>query len=118
MFGVTPEKILPPDRANWIAALVTAVSAFASRSEVRALFNDKNAIVKIANIAASRHALDTGHGEVDVLSLSIFGSISEGRVRNLLSDGTLERGPESGAVALSALTWLQKRSGFLNSIWA
>jgi hypothetical protein len=118
MFGVTPENILPADRANWIEALVAEVSAFASRSDVRATANQGNAIIRIANIAASRHALDTGHGEVDVLSLSIFGSISEGRVRNLLSDGTLERGPEGGAVALSALTWLQKRSGFLNSIWA
>jgi hypothetical protein len=81
---------------------------------------DGNAIVRIANLASSRHALDTGRGEVDVHSMSVFASISEGRVRNLLSgsEGSLERGPEGGVIAMSALTWLQKRKGFLSSIWA
>jgi hypothetical protein len=120
MYGVTPENIPLEGRAEWIAALVGEVAAFAARTDVRAFGADGNAIVRIANLASSRHALDTGRGEVDVHSMSVFGSISEGRVRNLLSgsEGALERGPEGGIIAMSALTWLQKRKGFLNSIWA
>lgn len=120
MYGVTPENIPLEDRAEWIAGLVKEVVAFADRSDVRAMEADANAIVMIANLAASRHALDTGRGEVGVHSMSVFASISEGRVRNLLSgsEGILERGPEGGIIAMSALSWLQKRKGFLNSIWA
>ncbi|WP_417524085.1 hypothetical protein [Marinovum sp.] len=120
MYGVTPEKIPVETRAEWITGLVQEVEAFAARSDVRAMDADGNAIVRIANLASSRHALDTGRGEVDVHSMSVLASISEGRVRNLLSgsEGTLERGPKGGVVAMSALTWLQKRKGFLSSIWA
>lgn len=120
MFGVTPEVIPLEGRAEWIAGLVREVAAFAARSDVSAMDADGNAIVRIADLASSRHALDTGCGEVDVHSMSVFASLSEGRVRNLLSgsEGSLERGPENGIVALSALAWLQKRKGFLNSIWA
>ncbi len=120
VYGVTPADILIKTRADWIAALVSEVSAFAGRSDVGAMGSDGNAIIRIANLASSRHALDLGRGEVDVHSMSIFASLSEGRVRNLLSssEGALERGPNGGIIAMSALTWLQKRKGFLNSIWA
>lgn len=119
LFGVTPEEISVTDRAEWIAGLVKEVQAFAGRSDVRALGEDRNPIILIADLAASRFALDTGNGEVDVHSLSVLGSVSEGRIRNLLSgaEGGLERGPEGGIVALSALTWLQKRKDFMQSIW-
>ena len=120
MYGVTPADIPIERRADWIAALVSEVSEFAGRSDVRAMGGDENAVTRIANLASSRHALDLGRGEVDIHSMSIFASLSEGRVRNLLSksDGTLERGQNGGIVAMSALTWLQKRKGFLSSIWA
>lgn len=119
LFGVTPEQIAVSDRADWIASLVKEVTEFASRSDVRNLSGDRNPIILIANLAASRFALDTGRGEVDLHSMSVLGSVSEGRVRNLLSgsDGGLERGPEGGIIALSALTWLQKRKDFMQSIW-
>jgi hypothetical protein len=120
MYGVTPTNIQPEDRLDWIADLVEEVAAFAGRSDVRAMDDERNAIVSISNLASSRHALDTGRGEVDVHSMSVLASVSEGRVRNLLSgtEGSLERGSEGGIVAMSALTWLQKRKGFLSSIWA
>ncbi|WP_210528509.1 hypothetical protein [Rubellimicrobium arenae] len=120
MYGVTPESIPLKERAGWIANLVEEVATFAARSDVRALEGGGNAIIRIANLASSRHHLDTGRGEVDVHSLAVLGGVSEGRVRNLLSgsEGPLERGPEGGIVAMSALTWLQKRKDFLNSIWA
>lgn len=120
MYGVTPADIQPEDRADWIAKLVEEVATFAGRSDVRAMGGEGNAIVRIANLASSRYALDTGRGEVDIHSMSVFASVSEGRVRNLLSEseGALERGSEGGIIAMSALTWLQKRKGFLSSIWA
>ena len=119
MYGVTPAGIRSDARVDWVSGLVEDVTAFAARSDVRSLRKDGNAITRIANLAASRHALDTGHGEVDVHSMSVLGSVSEGRVRNLVSasDGPFERGAGGGIVAMSALTWLQKRKGFLASIW-
>lgn len=120
MFGVTPEAIPANDRSEWIAHLVKNVTDFADRPDVRALSGGRNAIILIADLAASRHALDTGHGEVDIHSMSVFASVSEGRIRNLMSgaEGSLERGPNGGIVAMSALTFLQKRKDFLQSIWA
>ena len=118
--GVTQEKVPFDGRADYIADLVAEVSAFAARSDVQVLNGGDNAIVRIANLATSRHALDTGRGEVDVPSLAILGKVSEGRIRNLLSeaDGPFERGPGGGIGALGALSWLQKRKGFMDSIWA
>ncbi|MBV7410861.1 hypothetical protein [Maritimibacter sp. DP1N21-5] len=120
MFGVTPAAIATADRAEWIEHLVADVSAFASRSDVRSLETSDNPIIRIANLAASRYALDTVRGEVDTLSMAILGRVSEGRVRNLMSgaDAQLERGPNGGVMAVSALAWLMKRKEFLRSIWA
>ncbi|MFC2970189.1 hypothetical protein [Acidimangrovimonas pyrenivorans] len=119
LYGVTPEAVPQHERADWIADMVATVSAFAERSDVRALGDGNNAILRIANMASSRHALDTGTGEVDIRSMATLGGVSEGRVRNLLagSEPTLERGPHGGVSAMSALAWLQKRQDFLASIW-
>ncbi len=118
-FGVTPEAVSRKDRAAWLQALVADVTAFAARSDVTHLGGGDNALLQIANLASSRMAIDTGEGEVDLRSMAVLGSISEGRVRNLLSDSNslLERGSEGGIKALSAATWLQKKKGFLASIW-
>ncbi len=50
-------------------------------------------IARIINLALSRHAIDTGAGEVDLQSLALFGGVTEGRIRNILSsgDGGLEK---------------------------
>ncbi|MFC6689609.1 hypothetical protein [Jhaorihella thermophila] len=119
LYGVTPARIAVQDRAGWIADLVGRVTEFAAHPEVQALGVERNPIVMIANLAASRHAMDRGQGEVDIHSMSVLGAVSEGRLRNLLAGegAQLERGPNGGVVALSALTWLQKRKGFLASIW-
>lgn len=119
VFGVTPKTIPMKERSVWVSNLVEEVCSFASRSDVKALGEEGNAIVRVANIASSRYALDTVRGEVDIVSMSILGSVSEGRVRNLMSgsDGHLERGTDGGIIAMSALSWLQKRKGFMESIW-
>ncbi|WP_162617721.1 hypothetical protein [Yoonia maritima] len=64
-------------------------------------------------------AIDFGEGEVDLRSPAVLGSVSEGRVRNLLSetDGPFEPGSDGGIKALSAASWLQKKKGYLASIW-
>ncbi len=118
-FGVTPETIAPGDREAWLQAVVADVTAFAARSDVPHLGGGDNALLRIANLACSRMAIDMGEGEVDLRSMAVLGGISEGRVRNLLSDSDslLERGPEGGIKALSATSWLQKKKGFLASIW-
>lgn len=118
-YGVTPVDVSALHRAKWIADLVDEVTIFAARNDIVSLGGGDNAILRISGLAASRHALDQGRGEVDILSMSIFGSVSEGRLRNLMAGATaqLERGANGGIVALSALCWLQKRTGFLASIW-
>ncbi|WP_202530856.1 hypothetical protein [Maritimibacter harenae] len=119
LFGVTPEFVEPASRAKWIDELVAEVAAFGARNDVQALDVADNPIVRIANLAASRHALDHVRGEVDTASMSILGGVSEGRVRNLMSgsDAALERGPNGGVMAVSALAWLMKRKDFFRSIW-
>ncbi|WP_220432327.1 hypothetical protein [Falsirhodobacter xinxiangensis] len=118
--GVTPKEVPVADRPAWISELVREVTTFAGRPDVKDLAAGRNAIVLIANIAQSRHALDFGDGEVDIGSMAILGGVTEGRVRNLLSGATaqLERGPGGGVLPMSALAWLQRRDGFLQSIWA
>ena len=119
LYGVTPKEIAVRDRAEWLDALVAEITDFAARSDVQKLGEGENALLRIASLAASRHAIDIGQGEVDAHSMAILGGITEGRVRNLLSGAgsALERGPNGGVVAMSAASWLQKKKGFLASIW-
>ena len=119
LYGIVPEEIPVPERAGWLGNLVEDVSAFAERSDNRSTGGQDTVFRKIADLAASRQAIDTGQGEVDVHSMAVLGGITEGRVRNLLSgtDSALERGPTGGIVAMSAQAWLQKKKGFLASIW-
>lgn len=118
-YGVTPAETPDEERAVWLQELVSDVTAFAARSAVAHLHDGDNALVRIANLARSRLAIDFGEGEVDLRSMAVLGGITEGRVRNLLSDANslLERGPNGGIKAMSAAAWLQKKKGFLASIW-
>ncbi len=119
LYGVTPEKVPVGDRAGWLGALVTEITEFAARSDVQKLGGGNNTLLRIARLAASRYAIDFGRGEVDLYSMAILAGIAEGSVRNLLSgsNNVLERGPNGGIVAMSAASWLQKKKGFLASIW-
>ncbi|WP_288959613.1 hypothetical protein [uncultured Sulfitobacter sp.] len=118
-YGVTPAEIPGEERAVWLQELVSDVTAFAARSDVAHLNEGENALVRIAGLARSRLAIDSGEGEVDIHSMAVLGGITEGRVRNLLSDANskLERGANGGIKAMSAAAWLQKKKGFLPSIW-
>lgn len=103
LYGVTPSPIPSDRRAEWLLELVEEVKAFTARKDVVFLNEGDNAIVRIARLAASRQALDLGNGELDIHSLAVLGSISEGRLRNLMSGDTaqLERGPNGGVIALN-----------------
>lgn len=118
-FGVTPENIPHGERAEWLRTVVAEVKSFTARSDVAHLNNGDNVLLRIADLASSRLAIDFGEGEVDLRSLAVLGGVSEGRVRNLLSesDSPLERGPDGGVRALSAASWLQKKKGYLASVW-
>ncbi|MGR3605144.1 hypothetical protein [Sulfitobacter sp.] len=102
-----------------VRALVAEIKAFAARSDIAHLDDGDNALLRIADLACSRLAIDSGEGEVDLRSLAVLGGVSEGRVRNLLleTDGPLERDPDNGIKALSAAFWLQKKKGYLASVW-
>jgi hypothetical protein len=118
-FGVTPETIPHDDRAGWVRELVAEVKEFSARGDVAHLNEGANALLRISDLASSRLAVDFGEGEVDQRSLAVLSGVSEGRVRNLLSeaDSPLERGPAGGIKALSAAAWLRKKKGFLASVW-
>ncbi len=119
LYGVTPRGIPLAERASWLDALVEEVEDLAARSDLAGTAGEDNAVIRIARIAQSRRALDTGRGEVHVDSLAILGGVSEGRLRNLMSGSspTLERGPNGGVAAVSAMAWLERRKEFPRSIW-
>lgn len=118
IYGVIPSDIPKSERTSWVNRLVKDVASFVQLADLpgRPLTNPMS---RIASIAQSRHALDNGQGEVDLTSLSILGGVSEGRLRNLMSGeaAVLERGPNGGIVATSALAWLLKRKDYMQSIW-
>ncbi|WP_421998075.1 hypothetical protein [Roseovarius confluentis] len=119
MYGVTPDEVALEHRSQWLHCLVAELNAFAARSDVKQLGGGENALLRIARLAASRHAVDFGEGEVDLESMALLGGVTEGRIRNILSDpnSPLERGPGGAIKAMSAARWLQKKKGFLTSVW-
>jgi hypothetical protein len=72
----------------------------------------------ILDLAASRRALDQGHGSIDPTSLAVLAGLSVGRVHNLMSGKESQFTPESGRVPVEqAAVWLAGRSAFWPSIW-
>lgn len=118
-YGITAEDVPVAQRLDWLEALVAEVTRFAARADVADETLDTGVFTRIANLAATRLAIDTGRGEADVPSTAILGGVTEGRVRNLMSgaNSPLERGPNGGIVAMNAAAWLQKKKGYIASIW-
>lgn len=70
---------------------------------------------RLVLLARNRWALDNGQ-PVDPVALAIFGGVTEGRVRNMMSDRKFIA--EDGRIpAQQALAWLKDRREFWNSIW-
>lgn len=114
LYGVTPDTVPHAERPDWVEGLAQRLEAF--RADVRPA--PGGVIARITNLALSRRAIDMRDGEVDLVSLSLLGGVSEGRVRNILSTGNspLERS-EKGVTATSAADWLKGRKEFFASIW-
>ncbi|MFZ9198478.1 MAG: hypothetical protein ACO22Z_03945 [Paracoccaceae bacterium] len=114
LYGVTPSDVPLAERPDWVAELAGKLDQFRLLVGPSA----ENAIGRIINLALSRHAIDIGEGEVDLQSLALFGGVTEGRIRNILSsgDGGLEKVGQR-ATAVSAAAWLKGRKEFFASIW-
>ena len=113
-YGVTPADVPLEARAAWISTLVQQLE------QLRQVANPERqgVIARIVNLALSRNAIDAGVGEVDLQSLAVFGGVTEGRIRNILSsgDGGLEKSGQR-VTAASAAAWLKGRKEFFASIW-
>ena len=113
-YGVTPTGIPFDARREWVDALAEKLNQF----RLVANPEPQGVIARIINLALSRHAIDIGEGDVDLQSLSLFGGVTEGRIRNILSsnDSGLEKVGQR-VTAASAATWLKGRKEFFASIW-
>ncbi|OOY26519.1 hypothetical protein BMI90_17580 [Thioclava sp. L04-15] len=114
LYGVTPAAIALTERAAWIEDLATRLEQF--RTLVKP--EPQRVTTRIINLALSRRAIDSAEGEVDLVSLAIFGGVTEGRIRNILSssDSGLEKVGQQ-VTAPSAAAWLKGRKDFFASIW-
>lgn len=123
-FGVTPKDIPFAARRAWVAKLPLQLADLKHHLHLKA----DGDMIRVVNLALSRHALDAGFsydgngeetpGVVDIGSLAIFGGVTEGRIRNILSsgDGGLEK-VDQRVTAASAASWLKGRKEFFASIW-
>lgn len=113
-YGVTPADVPVEDRADWLATLAGELERFL----VVVKPDQLSILSRLANLALSRHAIDTCEGDVDLQSLALFGGVTEGRIRNILSsgDGGLEKIGQR-VTAASAAAWLKGRKEFFASIW-
>lgn len=114
LYGVTPASVPFDGRKDWVDDLAERLDRFRRIVEP----NPQGVIARIINLALSRHAIDTGKGEVDLQSLALLGGVTEGRIRNILSsgDGGLEKVGQR-VTAVSAAAWLKGRKEFFASIW-
>lgn len=114
LYGVTPAEVPREARKGWVDALAQALDRF--RELVQP--DQGSVIARIVNLALSRHAMDCAEGEVDLQSLALFGGVTEGRIRNILSstDSDLEKIGQR-VTAASAAAWLKGRKEFFASIW-
>jgi len=113
-YGVTPTGIAFDARRAWLNAMAEQLDQF----RLVANPEPQGVIARIINLALSRHAIDTCEGDVDLQSLALFGGVTEGRIRNILSsnDSGLEK-MRQRVTAASAAAWLKGRKEFFASIW-
>lgn len=128
LFGVTPDDVDYAKRRSWVDLLPKRLDEWQRNVH---LDQDAKNIEAVIKLALSRHTMDSGmslesitsmeepvEGHVDIGSLSIFGGVTEGRIRNILSSGEscLEK-VERGVTASSAAEWLKGRKEYYPSIW-
>lgn len=113
-YGVTDPDVPAAERGAWVTSLAAEIGEFCQLVQP----SPQDAIHLVSQLALSRHALDIGEGDVDLQSLALFGGVTEGRIRNILSsgDGGLEKVGQR-VTATSAAAWLKGRKEFFASIW-
>lgn len=121
---VADEKISLEDRQDHIQRLLEQAEAVLRVTPLRAIAERENnphygaEVEKVMLMARNRWALDEGEGVIDPTALALFGGVTEGRIRNLMSGANRELENVNGKVTVSsALRWLADRPDFFNSIW-
>lgn len=102
-----------------IAARVAAAERFLARCPLDAWLGADRAhqLERTVAMARCRFALDRGE-PVDPVDLAELGNLSHSRMRSLISGKNPELKREDGRIpAAIALPWLERREGFLGSIW-
>lgn len=113
-YGITDPEVPLAERDEWVASLATGIDDFCQLAQP----NPQGVIHLVSQLALSRYAIDRGEGDVDLPSLALFGGVTEGRIRNILSsnDSGLEKVGQR-VTAASAAAWLRGRKEFFASIW-
>ena len=76
-----------------------------------------NDLQRLVLLASNRWALDNGD-PIDPAALAIFGGVSDGRIRNMMSGQNRTFSSIDGRIpAQEALAWLSTREEFWNSVW-
>jgi hypothetical protein len=117
-FGISfaPED---EDDEAWLQAAAARLDDFIARSPLEQwLGADRDPQLELlALLTRNRWALDTGR-PVEPAALAMFGGVSEGRMRNMMSGAKRVFTPENGRIPASdALAWLAGRAEFWTSIW-
>jgi len=114
LYGVTPADVPLNARKAWVDTLAQQLDQFQQVAQPER----QGVIARIINLALARHAMDSGEGDVDLQSLALFGGVTEGRIRNILSgsEGGLEKVGQR-VTAVSAAAWLNGRKEYFASIW-
>jgi hypothetical protein len=120
-FGIAllPESA-PDVRARDLEALVASAVIFRDLSPLALWLGADGApqLEQLVLLAENRWALDNGK-PVDAAALTLFGGVSEGRLRNMMSGAGRVFTPDADKKipAQQALAWLADRDTFWPSIW-
>jgi len=119
IYGAIKSQVHDNERSEHIEKRIAQASAFIhSAGYDRPNSNLGTETVKLLHLAQARLALDTSQGGVDPASMAVLGGWSEGRVRNMMSGPKSILKNDSGRIPASdALSALQDRPAFFNSIW-
>lgn len=107
----------PEEHEEFLRETLEAATGFVARAPLAAWGLTDTDLENTLLLAKARWALD--HDEpVEPIALAIFGGVSEGRLRNLMSGANRAMTPVDGKVpAKEALEWLKGRESFHPSTW-
>ncbi|ORE97759.1 hypothetical protein [Aurantimonas sp. 22II-16-19i] len=107
----------PEEHEAFLEETLATAAGFMARAPLRAWEMENTDLENTFRLAQARWALD--HDEpIEPAALAIFGGISEGRLRNLMSGANRAMTPVEGKIpAKEALDWLKGRDSFHPSVW-